>query len=191
VDHAVLYEAASPLPPTEPRFEEDVRLVYAGDGGPRRVEVSRLDGGVVQPIVRIDLDRPTDRGASRTDRTLHGGVALAMVSGYALWPDAEHVTPDDLALRGLPRFDQAETRHVRTSRRAPDPTVSDLIEACKCKDCSAGGPGSRTCTVKCSGRMIVVDFGEDCAVECGEGYYACCTCKGLFGSFGSCECVSN
>jgi len=193
VEHAILYEADGPLPPAAPRFQAQARLLYAGDDGPRRVEVSHMrDGLKRQNVVQIDLDAKGDRGTpSQSPSMLHGGIALVVVSGHSLWPDAEGTDPEILKRRGLPTFDEAQTEHLRTSRAAADPIALAQTEACKCKECSSGGAGATTCTLKCSGRVFVVDFGEDCSVQCGGGYYACCTCGGLFGAFGTCECVAN
>jgi len=192
VEHAILYEADEPLSPSAPRFQADARLVYAGDDGPRRVEVSHMRAAQPrQYVVQIDLDATDERDTpSHGKSSLHGGIALAVVSGFSLWPDAEGTDPEVLRRRGLPTFDEAETEHLPTSRAA-DPLAQAQAEACSCKECTAGGAGAGSCTVKCSGRLFVVDFGEDCSVQCGRGYYACCSCKGLFAAFGSCECVAN
>jgi len=188
VDHALIYETTEPLPEMAPRFEEGARLEYGGDGGPRRVEVSRWIGaGPRQLLVEIDLDLRVDRGQrSSGGERFGGGVALAMLTGYSLWPGAEGSGPEALRVRGLPTFAEAETEHVRTSRLAIEPF---LIEACGCKQCSAGGPGATTCSVKCSGRVVMIDIGEDCSTQCGPNLYACCSCTGLLGAFGRCECV--
>ncbi len=196
VDHAMIYEAAEPLPPMAGRFEPNARLVYSGDDGPRRVEVSRFVGaGPRHFVAEIDLDTDVEP-APRARRDLRapagpdleGGVALLSVSGLALWPDAETADPDVLRQRGLPTFAEAETEHIRTSHRVSEPFDSPQARACHCRDCTAGGRGATSCKLKCSGRVIVIDFGEDCSVECGPGYYSCCNCGGLFGSFGQCEC---
>ncbi len=191
VDHAILYEADGPLPPSVRRFEADARVLYAGDGAPRRVEITNVQNGGPRSIVRIDLDGAGDRPASRLEVVLRGGIALAMVSGYALWPDADTTDPEVLRARGLPTFDEARTEHLRTSRPADDPVIQAVFEACSCKDCSSGGVGATTCHVKCQGKLAIVDVGEDCNVQCGPGYYACCNCSGIFAAFGRCECVAN
>jgi hypothetical protein len=190
VDQAILYEAAGPLAPSARRFVADARVLFAGEAGPRRVEVADVNKDGPQPIVQIDLDAQDRREVSHGDR-LRGGIALVQVSGYALWPDADRTPAEELKRRGLPTFEEARTEQIRTSRPADDPELRAMFESCSCKDCTSGGTGATSCTIKCQGKLAVFDIGEDCNVQCGNGYYACCGCKGLFAAFGSCECVAN
>lgn len=43
--------------------------------------------------------------------------------------------------------------------------------------CESGGPGSVSCTKRCTGFGGVQ--GEECSTTCGAGYYACCYCSFL------------
>ncbi len=60
--------------------------------------------------------------------------------------------------------------------------------------CDSGGPGAVMCTVTYSagggGGGVNGTGSASCTVQCGDGYYACCTLR-IMSPFVQCRCKSN
>jgi hypothetical protein len=124
VDHGVIYQAGEPLDAHVPgsRSEFGARLTYSGDRTFRRVELVRISGSEPEPVALLEIDGVTRRETRELSReiVLKNGRALAIVTGYALWPDAPEQSATALVARGLPTFAQARTEHIAILEEEPE-----------------------------------------------------------------------
>jgi hypothetical protein len=189
VNEAVIYQARTPQPFRRPTRVDRARINFAGDDVWKKVEILRGDstrpGG---PVAAFEVSGLAPASSELAGESEEDGLALGVVSGYALWPDANARSAEELERRGYPSFPAAETEHillVQDETWEPEPDDSD----CNCgAKCMSGGQGSNGCSIDCSGKIGTITVGRNCSVSCGEGYFACCNCLGVFGHDGACVC---
>ncbi len=148
-----------------------------------KTAVVEVDG---EPFVRFSLRQGLDAGRGGSDS------AAPIVSGVEL--AAERLSAEAIGELSILLIEAVldgrlpvESLAAVTDWRAAYFELGPLWYAGdnRCRDCTAGGEGSTGGGVGgCPGGNP-----DDCEVNCGEGYYACCHCRGgSNGTSASCAC---
>ena len=199
VDLVAIYTARDPLPYFAP-----VRIEAARVSVSRVLVLVRGNGWEIE--LSIDqVKEPRSEIVLGSNRiTLENGVSLQQRRApFGLETPLEESPTDTPIEDRTPQhppeqdFSQVDTNRWQTVEFASEGQESESGRGSSApwpvvfaaKKCEGGGVGSTSCTKRCYYKTAWVVMQQDCSVECGSGYHACCYCSGL--ATANCLCRAN